>query len=122
MMRSKRLFDQSIAIFCFFRIAVLLFVGHFLKREFETLFVHRFSNATMPIIRLAINCSHYWCVFFLSHQCYFFCYTQRVCCRLLCALGIGYFLCHPLYQAPLHDHRGYAYILTGLFLVSEGAL
>ena len=33
---------------------------HFLKREYETFFIHRFSHATMPLRNLFKNCGHYW--------------------------------------------------------------
>lgn len=33
---------------------------HFVKREFETAFIHKFSQATMPLFNLFKNCSHYW--------------------------------------------------------------
>ena len=35
-------------------------LGHYLKREFETIFIHRFSNATMPFLNVFKNSTHYW--------------------------------------------------------------
>ncbi|KAJ3225147.1 3-oxo-5a-steroid 4- dehydrogenase [Chytriomyces hyalinus] len=39
---------------------LILVMFHFLKREFETLFIHKFSNDTMPLRNLPKNCAHYW--------------------------------------------------------------
>lgn len=41
-------------------LALVLAVLHFAKREYETLFVHKFSNATMPFFNLFKNSGHYW--------------------------------------------------------------
>jgi very-long-chain enoyl-CoA reductase len=40
--------------------ALVAWTIHFAKRELETLFVHRFSNATMPWRNLVKNCVYYW--------------------------------------------------------------
>ena len=41
-------------------ISCILITLHFLKREFETLFIHRFSLATMPAFNIFKNSGHYW--------------------------------------------------------------
>ncbi|KAI1289953.1 putative very-long-chain enoyl-CoA reductase art-1 [Halotydeus destructor] len=69
---------------------------HYVKRLLETLFIHRFSHGTMPILNLFKNCSYYWGF----------------------AAFIGYFVNHPLYTAP---YFGKLQIYGGLvaFLLSE---
>lgn len=52
---------------------------HFVKRELETEFVHRFSKSTMQLKNLFKNCSHYW---------------------LLSGVGLAYFLYRPEYVVP----------------------
>lgn len=52
-------------------------VLHFLKREFETLFIHRFSTDTMPLAYIIRNSAHYW---------------------ILCGIIFGYIVYHPSYS------------------------
>ncbi|TRY53187.1 Ubiquitin domain-containing Steroid reductase [Cryptosporidium tyzzeri] len=61
------------------KLTFALALCHYIKREIETCFVHRFSNATMPIIRLPINCFHYWFIFGAS---------------------VGYYTFHPKFSPP----------------------
>lgn len=59
-------------------LSCLCYTGHFAKRLFETIYVHRFSHATMPIRNLFKNCTYYW----------------------LFAAFIAYYNNHPLYTEP----------------------
>lgn len=48
---------------------------HYLKREFETFFVHRFSHATSPLANVYRNCAYYWAfagfiAYFVNHPYY----------------------------------------------------
>eukprot|EP00606_Chrysophyceae_sp_TOSAG23-5_P000323 GSChrysophyteH2.ASY1.ANO1.757.1 assembled CDS len=67
---------------------------HFLKREFETAFVHKFSRPTMPLSNLYKNCTYYW------------------------SFGaiIGWPLCSPNYAAPSETA---AYAGAALFALAE---
>ncbi|XP_073228103.1 very-long-chain enoyl-CoA reductase-like isoform X1 [Porites lutea] len=77
-------------------IAAACWAGHFAKRLLETLFVHRFSHATMPLFNLFKNCAYYGGYGVL----------------------VGYFVNHPLYTPPMF---GDAQVYTGLalFLFNE---
>lgn len=76
------------------KISIICWVAHFLKREFETLFVHKFSRPTMPLSNLFKNCAYYW------------------------AFGavIGYPLCAPTFVAPGETQF---YIGLAIFVISE---
>lgn len=41
-------------------VSFALIMLHFIKREYETVFVHKFSLLTMPILNLFKNSLHYW--------------------------------------------------------------
>lgn len=69
-------FKQS--FFFFYSMAAVAWTFHYMKRLLETLFVHRFSHATMPLRNLFKNCSYYW----------------------LFALYVAYHINHPLYTPP----------------------
>uniref|UniRef100_K3X5C1 Uncharacterized protein n=1 Tax=Globisporangium ultimum (strain ATCC 200006 / CBS 805.95 / DAOM BR144) TaxID=431595 RepID=K3X5C1_GLOUD len=76
-------------------LGVAAWSAHFLKREFETLFVHRFSRPTMPLFNLFKNCSYYWSF----------------------GAVVGYPLAHPDYKGPTSELQ--IQIGLALFAVSE---
>lgn len=75
---------------------VVAWVAHFLKREFETLFVHKFSRPTMPLSNLFKNSIYYWGF----------------------ALAVGFPLCHPQYTPPANPQQ----VLLGAGLMAAAEL
>jgi len=72
-------------------------VFHYAKRELETVFIHRFSNGTMPIFNIFRNSAHYW-------------------------ITGGIFIAFPIYN-PAYAHDEYnptvVYISIALFLIAQ---
>src|SRR5271170_147004 len=71
---------------------MVMVVLHFLKREFETLFIHRFSADTMPLLYIFRNSAHYWALsglvfgYIVYHPA--FSYIQRTSGQAILALTL----------------------------------
>ena len=79
-------------------LSFILVCLHFVKREIETLFIHRFSAATMPVQNIFKNSFHYW---------------------ILAGLNMAYWIYRP--DAPTAQFANPTIMYTGrlLFLVGE---
>ncbi|MCJ1411065.1 3-oxo-5a-steroid 4- dehydrogenase [Ptychographa xylographoides] len=80
-------------------LSLLLFCVHFAKREYETLYIHRFSAATMPWMNIFKNSFHYW---------------------IIGGLNIAYWIYSP--NAPTAQPINPLFALPGLLLFFNGEL
>lgn len=71
---------------------------HFLKREFETFYIHRFSAATMPLRNLFNNSAHYW---------------------ILAGVNLAYWNYRPTSPASLPSNPYITYPALALFIIGE---
>jgi len=67
---------------------------HFLKREYETICVHRFGNDTMPFSNVFKNSFHYW---------------------ILCGFLTMFFVLHPKYETPIWQTQEMKLGLMGIW-------
>jgi very-long-chain enoyl-CoA reductase len=85
----------SQATLCWQDSLAFMFTAHFVKRELETMLVHRFGNDTMPLSNIFKNSGYYW----------------------LFAFWIAHTSLHPLYTVPACESQRYAGV--ALFVMSE---
>lgn len=82
------------------RLFISLFAAHFIKRELESIFVHKFSHPTMPMRNIFKNCIYYWSF----------------------AAFIGYVLCSPRYTETSRTVSNIGAALMILFELLNGAV
>ncbi len=71
---------------------------HFVKRELETLFLHRFSAATMPARNIFKNSAHYW---------------------LLAGVNIAFWCYRPFSMTAAPSNRLITYLGVLLYVIGE---
>ncbi|OBA25386.1 hypothetical protein HANVADRAFT_73962 [Hanseniaspora valbyensis NRRL Y-1626] len=57
---SLKQFNSTVVDPSLVKTVYLMHLVHYLKREFESVFVHSFSNSTMPLFNVFKNSFHYW--------------------------------------------------------------
>ncbi|CBX92962.1 hypothetical protein IAQ61_008700 [Plenodomus lingam] len=80
------------------KLTLVMCVLHFAKREYETVFVHRFSSATMPARNIYKNSGYYW---------------------LLAGLNLAYWTYSPTSPAAKPSSPLLTYLGLALFAVGE---
>ena len=94
----KGIYGRNPALTLNQKLGVFMVLVHYIKRELETAFVHRFSSETMPLINVFKNSFHYYGLFgFLTM----------------------YFYLHPDYTPPSWASPAIFYTATALFLIFE---
>lgn len=94
----KGIYGRNPALTLNQKLGVFMVLVHYIKRELETAFVHRFSSETMPLINVFKNSFHYYGLFgFLTM----------------------YFYLHPDYTPPSWASPAVFYTATALFLIFE---
>jgi len=88
--------DEALSFYQYLGVGLVLF--HYVKRELETIFIHRFGNDTMPWMNIVKNCFGYWFVF-------------GVCCM--------YFFLKPSYKPAVWVDETVSIILAGFFIFFE---
>ncbi|KAF2263246.1 synaptic glyco protein SC2 [Lojkania enalia] len=87
------------------KLSFMMVMLHFLKREFETFFVHRFSSSTMPFFNVFKNSGHYWLLSGLNMAYWIYnpnAPTARPSNPVITYIGIAHFVIGELANLSTH--------------------
>ncbi|CAI5758735.1 unnamed protein product [Candida verbasci] len=90
------------------QLAFVMVLLHFFKREYETLYIHKFSNSTMPLFNIFKNSTHYW---------------------ILSGFNLAYFIYSPEYNNGISKYLFHTsnhsslinYLLFGVWIFAESS-
>ena len=75
---------------------------HYVKRELETIYVHRFSSDTMPFMNIFKNSAHYWILFGICSMFFFLKPSVEEGSRVVELVLAGMFLVFEMLNLKCH--------------------
>ncbi len=98
----KQIYSSSKPLTFTQKIGTAMVLGHYVKRELETLLVHRFSSETMPLVNIFKNSAHYWILFGICNMYWFLKPNDQTSSKTHTLILAGFFLLFEMLNLKTH--------------------